>query len=393
MPNQTTAFQAKANNSERTRAYDRSGSQATAVSGLNYGLDIVDQNLTQSMEENKPNETGLPDKLKTGIESLSGLSMDDVRVHYNSPKPAQLQALAYTQGTEIHVGPGQGGCLPHEAWHVVQQKQGRVQPNIYVQGTAVNNNTGLEHEAETMGGIVSRSSLGNEAFGTFQKQESDCTPPSYGISMVDNHKVMASPPTVQGKFRLTADQASRTVQTGENTKFHHMAEGDHNFLVDPADKAVAKIEGPKTIPSLDISDDGKLAVEARKQTVKVMFASEIDTHNQALKAAQSAIRLEKGNMTLEVPSINGSQSKLFSVTPKNITNESSGLKMTAPQQCIEMAEAVINNAEKGDANYQFQMNVAPEYRPKLQREGLNNTIASMVYAYVNASKESKKLSG
>ena len=40
----------------------------------------------------KKNKTGLPDNLKTGIESLSGLSMDDVKVHYNSAKPAQLQA-------------------------------------------------------------------------------------------------------------------------------------------------------------------------------------------------------------------------------------------------------------------------------------------------------------
>jgi hypothetical protein len=33
--------------------------------------------------------------MKTRFENLSGLSFDDVRVHYNSNKPAQLQALAY----------------------------------------------------------------------------------------------------------------------------------------------------------------------------------------------------------------------------------------------------------------------------------------------------------
>src|SRR3954471_15784016 len=31
------------------------------------------------------NTTGLPDQLKSGVETLSRLSMDDVRVHYNSP--------------------------------------------------------------------------------------------------------------------------------------------------------------------------------------------------------------------------------------------------------------------------------------------------------------------
>src|SRR5664279_5477571 len=53
------------------------------------------------------NTTGLPDQLKSGVETLSGISLDDVRVHYNSPRPAQLQALATTQGAEIHVGPEQ----------------------------------------------------------------------------------------------------------------------------------------------------------------------------------------------------------------------------------------------------------------------------------------------
>lgn len=76
----------------------------------------------------KPNATGLPDQLKSGVEDLSGLSLDNVRVHYNSSKPAQLNALAYAQGTDIHVASGQERHLPHEAWHVVQQAQGRVQP-------------------------------------------------------------------------------------------------------------------------------------------------------------------------------------------------------------------------------------------------------------------------
>src|SRR5262249_40161102 len=57
--------------------------------------------------QKKPNATGLPDRLKAGVESLSGLAMDDVRVHYNSPKPAAVQAHAYTQGADIHVAPGQ----------------------------------------------------------------------------------------------------------------------------------------------------------------------------------------------------------------------------------------------------------------------------------------------
>ncbi|MBF9222679.1 eCIS core domain-containing protein [Hymenobacter ruricola] len=98
------------------------------------------------------NTTGLPNQLKAGVESLSGHSFDDVRVHYNSSKPATLQALAYAQGTDIHIGPGQEQHLPHEAWHVAQQKQGRVRATTQLRsGMPVNDTQPLEQEADLMG--------------------------------------------------------------------------------------------------------------------------------------------------------------------------------------------------------------------------------------------------
>ena len=102
--------------------------------------------------QRQENKTGLPDPLKSGVESLSGISLDDVKVHRNSDKPAQLQAHAYAQGTDIHLGPGQEKHLPHEAWHVVQQKQGRVQPTTQLKGKVnINDDAGLEKEADVMG--------------------------------------------------------------------------------------------------------------------------------------------------------------------------------------------------------------------------------------------------
>lgn len=99
----------------------------------------------------KTNKTGLPDRLKYGIESISGYRMDDVRVHYNSSKPAQLQSLAYAQGNDIYVAQGQERHLGHEAWHVVQQKQGRVTPTEQMKGININSDQSLEHEADVMG--------------------------------------------------------------------------------------------------------------------------------------------------------------------------------------------------------------------------------------------------
>ncbi len=102
--------------------------------------------------QRRPDRAGLPDGLKAGVERLSGYSMDDVTVHYNSGKPAQVQAYAYAQGTDIHLGPGQEKHLPHEAWHVVQQKQGRVKPTLQTKGRVnVNDDVGLEREADVMG--------------------------------------------------------------------------------------------------------------------------------------------------------------------------------------------------------------------------------------------------
>ncbi|MGN6323910.1 MAG: eCIS core domain-containing protein [Dyella sp.] len=97
-------------------------------------------------------QNGLPLQLRAGIEALSGMDMGNVRVHRNSSKPAQLNALAYAQGNDIHLGPAQERHLPHEAWHVVQQRQGRVRPTMQLKaGVDINADPALEHEADVMG--------------------------------------------------------------------------------------------------------------------------------------------------------------------------------------------------------------------------------------------------
>lgn len=102
------------------------------------------------------NATGMPDHLKTGLESLSGMDLSGVRVHYNSSEPAKVNALAYTQGSSIYVGPGQEKHLAHEGWHSVQQMQGRVRPTMEAHGVAINDDPKLEHEADAMGSKAER---------------------------------------------------------------------------------------------------------------------------------------------------------------------------------------------------------------------------------------------
>jgi hypothetical protein len=121
------------------------------------------------------NRTGLPDRLKQGMESLSGFSLNDVRVHRNSSEPAQLQAEAFARGSDIHLAPGKEHHLPHEAWHVVQQLQGRVRATTQMAGgTPVNDDAGLEREADVMG---ARAALFSATSPTVQRDNVQNTRP------------------------------------------------------------------------------------------------------------------------------------------------------------------------------------------------------------------------
>jgi hypothetical protein len=62
--------------------------------------------------------------------------------------PAGVGAMAYARGSSL-VAPGADRHVPHEAMHVVQQRQGRVaKPAV--------EDEGLEHEADEMGAKAQR---------------------------------------------------------------------------------------------------------------------------------------------------------------------------------------------------------------------------------------------
>ena len=125
---------------------------------IENGMDFeqkANDNESLAQTNQKENNTGLPNDLKAGIENLSGYSLDDVKVHYNSEKPAQIGALAYAQGSDIYIASGQEQHLPHELAHIVQQKEAKVQPTTETaDGTPVNDDTRLENEADKMGEML-----------------------------------------------------------------------------------------------------------------------------------------------------------------------------------------------------------------------------------------------
>ena len=87
------------------------------------GTDMYGQTPAQQARQQVQARFGSSGDLISTPEINRGL--EDVSVNYNSPAPAGLQARAYTQGTDIHVAPGQEQFLAHEAWHVIQQRSGR----------------------------------------------------------------------------------------------------------------------------------------------------------------------------------------------------------------------------------------------------------------------------
>ncbi len=111
-------------------------------------MDFMEHEEKGSERANEVNRTGIPDGLLRRAQEKAGMSLSDVRVQYNSPMPSRVGALAYTQGSQIYVAPGQERHLPHELGHVVQQKKGRVMPTMTVNGFPVNDDQRLEEEAD-----------------------------------------------------------------------------------------------------------------------------------------------------------------------------------------------------------------------------------------------------
>lgn len=115
-------------------------------------------NIEQS-EQKKVNKTGIPDSLLRKFEEMSGFDLSEVRVYYNSDKPQQvgLDVLAYAEGLNIYISPGNEEHLEHELWHVVQQLEGRTKPTTTHNGEKIDDRKNMEDEATKEGNKAKRN--------------------------------------------------------------------------------------------------------------------------------------------------------------------------------------------------------------------------------------------
>ncbi len=192
-PSYSIQAEKKDGHEEDKEASDTHENYLTTSSG-----DANDEN-----SDNKPKNNGLPEELIDGIKNLSGISLDDVKVHYNSSKPAELDAHAFAQGNNIFLASGQEKHLAHEAWHIVQQKQGRVKTtDTTSQGDRINADKLLEKEADDMG----------EKVLNFEKEEHTSS------SLFSEHESSSPNEIIQGKFKSKGKSENDIEEWVERTR-------------------------------------------------------------------------------------------------------------------------------------------------------------------------------
>lgn len=231
--------------------------------------------------EHRPNRTGLPDRIKHGVEALSGVSLDDVTVYYNSSMPERVHALAYAQGTEIHLGPGQERHLPEETWHLTQQKQGRVRPTMKLNGFGINDDRLLEAEAERMGDRAQSNALSH---GVMPKVES-------GSQGMIQRMAAASPPIMAG-----AEVVQRRLEIIDQKEYFEK-EADAEKYLKAKYEEILEAEAQKknlTSPRLMILDEQ----QRLKETAKVADDKRYVYPFQTLKDAMEYIASGK-NLSIQ----------------------------------------------------------------------------------------------
>lgn len=180
----------------------------------------------------KPNNTGIPDRLKAVVEHFSGLSLDEARVHYNSEKPAGIGANAYAEYPNIYIAPGQEKHLAEEVWHLVQQMKGDVKANTEFEGGKQGNDaSSLEGEAVREGKKMEQTTLSKEEENTPLLSASSPQPVA--------QRARANAPSETNRYyeetgmRLAPMTAEEYDSSEENAKVTHES-GYHIFDIDNA---------------------------------------------------------------------------------------------------------------------------------------------------------------
>ncbi len=153
-------------NAENVSQYKDEGVNSFIPPKIGIGMADTAQRMEKEEDEDKPASLKAnpaiqrkEDNVVSKMGESMGADFSNVNIHTNSNSATDVGALAYTQGNDIHFAPGQfkpdtksgQELIGHELTHVVQQREGRVQPTTEVNGMPVNDSASLEREADVKG--------------------------------------------------------------------------------------------------------------------------------------------------------------------------------------------------------------------------------------------------
>jgi hypothetical protein len=212
---------------------------------------------------------GLDAPIKEKMETAFGADLSSVRVHEDG-EAAKMGAQAFTRGSDLHFAPGQyqpdtargQELIGHELAHVVQQSEGRVAASFQAKGLAVNDDPGLEAEADAIGARAARgervADLGGADVGAGFSSIAQCyldqkiakkdwrvaddlsiairqdtSKPAYGshnffaeASLIKSSSAILKAQT--SRLELTAAAETMSVTDGKSTKTLHRVEPKNN---------------------------------------------------------------------------------------------------------------------------------------------------------------------
>ena len=285
------------------------------------------------------NRSDLPDQMKENFEAMGGFDLSDVRVHYGSQKPAKIGALAYAQGNQIYLGPGQQKHLGHEAWHVVQQKQGRVTATMQMQGLGVNDDARLEREA----GAMSARAANKDAD---TKQARICKP------------AQCPPETVAQLFSITRNRSKRL---------------NIDAVINSIDlESEERLEGHTIARHVKLR--GRAQVGRAIGDADAPYGAEWDSLDQAHRALQEMLKLGKGAFTAFL--YNSAPGDRFTLRRENPSLANLGTVFSAERVHLRNTGAFMLIEKIGDEGN--------------QNNGNSNFVVRTIYPIVNAALMEQK---
>lgn len=147
---------------EEPQALQRKASKAKTMAPPQFALNTSPAQKKESSSTSAGSATKLTGNVLDKVNGAVGMDLKDVRVHASSEKAVDAGALAFAQGNEIHFAPGQYNpdtkkgqeLIAHEAAHIKQQAEGRVQADGEVAGMSLNSQDKHEKEADAVAAAI-----------------------------------------------------------------------------------------------------------------------------------------------------------------------------------------------------------------------------------------------